>query len=58
MPDYTYPSIFLAYLFFALMLFLAVFFCIKSAKDGYWGKHGEDLKYGALDEEPDERSKK
>jgi len=55
MHDYTYPSVYFAYLFFAIMFFLAVFFCVKSAKDGYWSKKGEDLKYGALDEDPTER---
>ena len=55
MHDYTYPSVYFAYLFFFLMLFLAVYFCVKSAKDGYWGKEGEDLNYGALDEDPTER---
>ena len=55
MHDYTYPSIYLAYLFFFIMFFLAVFFFVKSIKDGYWSKDGEDLKYDALDEVPTER---
>ena len=53
--DYTWPSVYFAYLFFVLMFALAVFFCIKSAKDGYWGKDGEDIKYTML-EDDDERS--
>ncbi len=55
MSDYTYPSIYFAYLFFALMFALAVYFCVKTAKDGYWGKDGEDVKYDVLDESPTER---
>ena len=35
--DYTYPSVYFAYLFFALMFFLAVYFFIRSRRDGYWG---------------------
>ena len=53
--DYTYPSIYFAYLFFALMFFLAVYFCVRSAKDGYWGEHGEDIKYQALDKDHEAR---
>lgn len=55
MVDYTYQSIYFAYLFFAISFFLAVYFCVKTARDGYWGKHGEDVKYDVLDEYPTER---
>jgi hypothetical protein len=55
MVDYTYPSIYFAYIFFALMFFLAVYLCIKTARDGYWGKHGEDVKYDVLDDHSTER---
>jgi hypothetical protein len=53
--DYTYPSIYFAYLFFALMFLLAVFFCIKTARDGYWGKDGEDVKFQVLDHDDTDR---
>ena len=45
MNDYTWPSIYFAYFFFALCLALAVFFFIRSWKDGYWGKESEDIRY-------------
>jgi hypothetical protein len=48
--DYTYPSVFFAYLFFALMFALAVFFCVKTVRDGYWGKQAEDVKYQVFDD--------
>jgi hypothetical protein len=54
--DYTWPSVYFAYLFFFLMFGLAVFFCIKSAKDGYWGKDGEDIKYTMLDDDDTRRT--
>jgi len=43
--DYTYPSVFFAYIFFALMLGLAVFFFFKSLRHGYWGEDGEEVKH-------------
>ncbi len=43
--DYTYPSVYFAYGFFALMLGLAVFFFLRSRRDGYWDEHGEEPKY-------------
>ncbi len=56
MTDHTWPSVYFAYLFFALMLALALFFFFKSWKDGYWGKHAEDVKYQMFtDGEQDER---
>jgi hypothetical protein len=51
MTDYTYPSVFFAYLFFALMFLLAVFFFVKSLRDGYWGEKGEEAKYRMLQDE-------
>jgi hypothetical protein len=53
--DYTWPSVYFAYLFFFLMFALGVFFFVKSVKDGYWGKDGEDIKYTVLDDEPKEK---
>lgn len=49
--DYVYPSIFLSYLLFFLFLAGGIFFFIRSFRDGYWGKHGEDIKYTVLDDE-------
>jgi hypothetical protein len=55
MNDYTYPGVFFSYLFFALSLALAVFFFVRSWKDGYWGKDGEQVKYQVLhDDEREE----
>lgn len=57
MNDYTWPSVYFSYLFFALMAVLAGFFFVKTLKDGYWGKHGEDVKYQIFnDGDQDERS--
>jgi len=53
MRDYTWPSVFFAYFFFALSLALGLFFLLRSRKDGYWGKHGEDVKYQVFQDEPD-----
>jgi hypothetical protein len=55
--DQTYPSIYFAYLFFALMAGLAVFFFAKTIRDGYWGAHGEDVKQHVFadDEHPGRR---
>ena len=40
MTDYTYPSVFFAYFFFAICSGAAVYFFVRSWKDGYWGKNG------------------
>jgi hypothetical protein len=50
MNDYTWPSIYLAYLFFAICFLAAVFFFARSWKDGYWNKRGEDIKYQVFDD--------
>ena len=50
MNDYTWPSVYFAYLFFAICFALAVFFFIRSWKDGYWSKQGEAIKYQIFDE--------
>jgi H+/Cl- antiporter ClcA len=49
--DYTYPSVFLAYLFFGLSAGLAGYFLVRSLRDGYWGKHGEDIKFRMLEDD-------
>ena len=45
MRDYVYPSIFFAYFYFFLLLFGALYFCIRTRKDGYWGSSSEEVKY-------------
>jgi hypothetical protein len=57
MPDYTYPSVYFCYAFFLLMMLLAVYFFLRSWKDGYWGDKGEEIKYQIFDDHTtDERS--
>jgi hypothetical protein len=51
MNDYTWPSVYFSYLFFTICLLLAVYFCLRSAKDGYWGKDSENVKYQVFDED-------
>ena len=53
--DYTWPSVYFAYLFFALMFLLAGYFFVRSFRDGYFGKHSEDVKYQIFEDEPNER---
>jgi hypothetical protein len=50
MNDYTWPSVYFAYLFFAISLAVAVFFFIRSLKDGYWSKQGEEVKYRVFED--------
>ena len=49
MNDYTWPSVYFAYFFFAICLALAVFFFFRSRKDGYWSKESEKIKYQVFD---------
>ena len=53
MTDYTYPSVYFAYLFFAISAVVCLFFLVRSWKDGYWGKEGEDVKYQVFDDKPE-----
>jgi hypothetical protein len=48
--DYTYPSVYLAYLMFFLLAALAVYFFAKTFRDGYWGKNSEDIKFTVFEE--------
>jgi hypothetical protein len=50
MRDYTWPSVYFAYLFFALSAGLTIYFFVRSRKDGYWGKEGEKIKYQVFEE--------
>ncbi len=51
MRDYGYPSVFFAYFFFALLVAGALFFLIRSVKDGYWSEKSEEPKYRMLEED-------
>ena len=54
--DYTYPSVSFAYLFFALMFGLAVYFFFKTRREGYWGgKDGEEIKYQMFEDDETHR---
>jgi len=55
MNDYTYPSIYFAYLFFGLMFGLAVFFFVKTFRQGYWGKDSEDAKFRMFEDDDTDR---
>jgi len=51
--DYTYPSIFLAYLMFFILFGGTLYFLIRSRKDGYWGRSSEEPKYRMLQDDDD-----
>ena len=51
MADYVYPSIYFAYFFFFLLFCGAVYFFVRSFKDGYWGEDAEDVKYRMLEDD-------
>lgn len=51
MSDYSYPSVFFSYFLFALFAGGAVFFFIRSLKDGYLGPNSEEPKYRMLHDE-------
>ncbi len=51
MGDYSYPSIFFSYFLFFLLGGGALFFLIRSARDGYWGSGSEDTKYRMLEDD-------
>ncbi len=51
MNDYTGRASTSPTSFFTICLGVAIFFCVRSWKDGYWGKEGEEIKYRMFDEE-------
>jgi hypothetical protein len=53
MTDYTYPSVYFSYFFFLLLVGVAVYFFVRSIKDGYWGRESEEPKYRMLQDETD-----
>ena len=54
MSDYTYPSVYFSYFLFALFVGGAVFFFLRSLKDGYLGANSEEPKYRMLRDAQDE----
>ena len=53
MHDYVYPSVFFAYFLFFLLLAGALYFFLRSLKDGYWGHDSEEIKYRMLEDDAD-----
>ena len=49
--DYTYPSVFFAYLLFILVSAGSVYFFLRSRKDGYWGDSSEEPKYRMMQDD-------
>lgn len=49
--DYTYPSVYFAYFFFFIVASGAVFFFVRTCRDGYWGKDSEEVKYRMLEDD-------
>ena len=47
---------FLANVIFVLIVAATGFFLIRSTKDGYWGKHGEDIKYQIFEDDRERNS--
>jgi len=50
MTDYSYPSVFFSYFLFLLLAGGALFFFIRSLKDGYLGPDSEEPKYRMLND--------
>jgi hypothetical protein len=48
--DYVYPSIYFSYLLFAILAGLAVYFFVRSRRDGYWGPSSEEVKYRMMED--------
>ncbi len=38
---------------FVLIIAATGYFLIRSGKDGYWGKRGEDIKYQIFEDDPE-----
>lgn len=51
MSDYSYPSIFLSYFLFLMLGGGALYFLIRSVRDGYWGQQSEEPKYRMLEDD-------
>ena len=48
--DYVYPSVYFAYFLFFLLVGGALYFFVRSWRDGYWGRDGEEVKYRLFEE--------
>jgi hypothetical protein len=57
MKDYTYQSVYFAYLLFVLFASGAVYFFIRSIKAGYLGANSEEPKYRMLEDDPQDDNK-
>jgi len=49
--DYTWPSVYVAYLLFFFFLGGALYFFFRSFRQGYFGPNSEDPKYRMLVDE-------
>ena len=54
MNDTTYPSVYFAYFLFFLLAGGALFFFLRSIKDGYLGRNSEEPKYRMLKDDDSE----
>jgi hypothetical protein len=54
MGDYSYPSIFFSYFLFFVLGGGALYFLIRSVRDGYWGPKSEEIKYRMLEDDKPE----
>jgi hypothetical protein len=52
--DYMYPSVFFAYFLFLVLTVLTGYFCVRSIKQGDFGKDSEQPKFQMMREESDE----
>ena len=53
MTDYTWQSVYFSYLLFAVLAVGAVYFFVRSLKDGYLGRNSEEPKYRMLEDDPE-----
>ncbi len=51
MRDYVYPSVFFAYFYFLILLAGAIYFFVRSFKQGYWGSESEEVKHRMLEDD-------
>jgi hypothetical protein len=54
MKDYTFQSVYFAYLLFVIFAGGAVYFFIRSVKAGYLGANCEEPKYRMLEDDPED----
>jgi len=54
MNDMTYVSVYFSYFLFFLLACGAIFFFVRSLKDGYLGSDSEEPKYRMLQDEQDD----